>query len=654
MKFNETDNKFKATIQNYQEALACLEVASRYLRCGRKPHRQHQSAAARKLRPHRATGSSYAWGTRLGRHHWTAEVDNVEGGSNSCDYSSGSDYSGSERGDIGCSNERLQMDCGNFSRSTSLIETRCSYRLTPSCSNEMLIPKALYANGTCASSRNDDQPRPKTSDRVPDVFCGEDSSDGDVSSEDDVDHAVVTGLVERCSESIAAILAQPDNKSGVIQESLQSLVESLKMHKLMLEKLHSSSSCQFTCGGSKRGGVGAEGRVATSAGEGDREWRAVEAQVSSMRSTPCGEGLEGVVGLEEVKEVLQEAFVWPAQMPHLFQGGALEAWSRLLLYGPPGTGKTRLARALATDLNCSLYTVTPSTLLSSWLGDSEKMVRELFKCLRAEQGPVVVFLDEMDALCRTRTASEDDVTRRIKTELLVHLDSVGAADHQPSRAGAASSSSSSAPDCSGLPYGSDHLTFTASNPNNGAHQPDYVGHPDDCIGASDAPPSADHPAQNRVFIIAATNCPWDVDPAFLRRFQKRCYVPLPESAERRLLLEAGLSGCRCDLTEDDWTAVLAATNGHSGADLTTVATAAAFRPVRQLHSARYWRFTKDNKIEPCSSDTLGAMQYPLDKLPANRVTARPLMVEDLLAAARSTPRSVSATLLQQYKQYALQ
>lgn len=131
-----------------------------------------------------------------------------------------------------------------------------------------------------------------------------------------------------------------------------------------------------------------------------------------------------VAGLDLAKESLKEAVILPIKFPHLFTGKR-KPWRGILLFGPPGTGKSFLAKAVATEANNStFFSVSSSDLVSKWLGESEKLVKNLFSLAR-EHKPSIIFIDEVDSLCSARTDNESEAGRRIKTEFLVQMQGVG-------------------------------------------------------------------------------------------------------------------------------------------------------------------------------------------------------------------------------------
>ncbi|EHA52377.1 vacuolar protein sorting-associated protein 4 [Pyricularia oryzae 70-15] len=233
-----------------------------------------------------------------------------------------------------------------------------------------------------------------------------------------------------------------------------------------------------------------------------------------------------IAGLDEAKNALKEAVVYPFLRPDLFKG-LREPPRGILLFGPPGTGKTMLARAVATESESTYIAVTASTLNSKYLGESEKHVRALFTVAKM-LAPSIIFIDEVDSVLSKRSSSgEHEASRRLKTEFLIQWSSLEKAN-------------------------------TTVKQLNGR-------------GSGD----------NRVLVLAATNRPWDLDDAATRRFARRQYIPLPESETRSVqlqkLLESELKHC---LTESDVEELVRLTEGYSGSDITHLARQASYGPLR--------------------------------------------------------------------------
>src|SRR5918912_553690 len=131
---------------------------------------------------------------------------------------------------------------------------------------------------------------------------------------------------------------------------------------------------------------------------------------------------EDVGGLQEVKEELEEAIEWPLKHADLFAQADVQPPKGILLYGPPGTGKTMIAKAVATTSESNFISIKGPELLSKWVGESEKGVREVFRKAR-QAAPCVVFFDELDAIA-PRRGSEGDahVTERVISQMLTEID----------------------------------------------------------------------------------------------------------------------------------------------------------------------------------------------------------------------------------------
>ncbi|MGI0092016.1 MAG: AAA family ATPase, partial [Nitrososphaerales archaeon] len=132
---------------------------------------------------------------------------------------------------------------------------------------------------------------------------------------------------------------------------------------------------------------------------------------------------EEIGGLEGVKRTLIENVVWAIKDSARFQRVGVSPAKGLLLYGPPGCGKTILARALATESGANLITIRGPEVLSKWLGESEKAVREIFRKARTSS-PCIVFFDEIDSIAATRSGSsqEQQQSERVLSQLITEID----------------------------------------------------------------------------------------------------------------------------------------------------------------------------------------------------------------------------------------
>ena len=132
---------------------------------------------------------------------------------------------------------------------------------------------------------------------------------------------------------------------------------------------------------------------------------------------------ENIGGLDDIKNKLKEAVEWPLKNPERFKQLGIRPPRGILLYGPPGTGKTLLAKAVAKESEANFILVNGPSLLSKWVGESEKAVRKIFR--KAKQtSPTILFFDEIDALVprRGRSSGESQATEKIVNQMLTEID----------------------------------------------------------------------------------------------------------------------------------------------------------------------------------------------------------------------------------------
>ena len=298
---------------------------------------------------------------------------------------------------------------------------------------------------------------------------------------------------------------------------------------------------------------------------------------------------DDVAGLEPVKAALNEAVILPKKFPQLFKGKRIPARG-ILMYGPPGTGKTHIARTLASMADMKFFSVSASTLVSKYVGEGEKMVKELFK-LASESKPSVIFIDEIDSILSRRSDAEHEASRRLKTEFFIRMQEVIESD-------------------------------------------------------------GDEPS---VLVLAATNRPWDLDPAALRRFGKRIYVPEPDIAAREKLLEINLKGEKTMLRKETLHRIAEKTEGYSGADMATIARDALMVPVREALSAQYFCPIDGNPenpetfiYAPCTPDFPGAEKMTMFELPQDSLFVPPVTKDHLEKALENVKSSVSPEEIEKF------
>jgi len=133
---------------------------------------------------------------------------------------------------------------------------------------------------------------------------------------------------------------------------------------------------------------------------------------------------EDIGGLSSIKQELQEAVEWPLKYQGVFTYADAVPPKGILLYGPPGTGKTLIAKAAANESEANFISIKGPELLSKWVGESEKGVREVFRKAR-QAAPCIIFFDEVDAIAPRRgggVGGDSHVTERLISQLLTELD----------------------------------------------------------------------------------------------------------------------------------------------------------------------------------------------------------------------------------------
>jgi len=134
---------------------------------------------------------------------------------------------------------------------------------------------------------------------------------------------------------------------------------------------------------------------------------------------------DDIGGLDLVKQQLREAVEWPIKYPQIFEQMGIRPPKGILLYGPPGCGKTLLAKAAATESGANFIAVKGPEVLSKWVGESEKAIREIFKRAR-KAAPAIIFFDEIDAIAPVRGHDVSGVTDRIVNQMLTEMDGIEA------------------------------------------------------------------------------------------------------------------------------------------------------------------------------------------------------------------------------------
>ena len=137
----------------------------------------------------------------------------------------------------------------------------------------------------------------------------------------------------------------------------------------------------------------------------------------------AAKGFDKVAGMEHIKQSMMEAVILPLNQPQLFTGSR-KPWHGILLFGPPGTGKSYIAEALSEEANVDFLSISASDIMSKYVGESEKAIKDLFARAR-QRRPCVIFIDEIDSIGGSREGTKNESSVRVLTELLRQMDGVG-------------------------------------------------------------------------------------------------------------------------------------------------------------------------------------------------------------------------------------
>ncbi|EJW02396.1 hypothetical protein EDEG_00290, partial [Edhazardia aedis USNM 41457] len=239
------------------------------------------------------------------------------------------------------------------------------------------------------------------------------------------------------------------------------------------------------------------------------------------------------IGLETAKKSLEDAIKLTLEHPELFKGFR-KTPKCILLYGPPGTGKTHLINSLS-KFNINIFKITASDIFSKYQGDSEKQIKSLFDNAYKHK-PCIIFIDEIDFLCKKRDSSDNESSNRIKSEMLVRTSELQNTDG--------------------------------------------------------------------MFLLGATNFPWDLDTAFIRRFQIKIYIDLPDLEMRIQLFKFFLSKNNNSFTDDDFYLMAKDTEYFSSSDIKGFTQRMLCETIYELQNGKCFVF-KNNKWTLCKNCILG-------------------------------------------------
>lgn len=271
-------------------------------------------------------------------------------------------------------------------------------------------------------------------------------------------------------------------------------------------------------------------------------------------------------------------------------GPGESSWSGILLYGPPGTGKSFLASAIAGEAGCTFFSVSTSDLISKWVGQSEQQIKALFEAAR-EKKPSIIFIDEVESVLTERSKDPSSSSGGHADRVVAELLS----------------------------------------------QLDGVGKDN-----------------SGILFLCATNLPWALDTAGLRRTEKRIYIPLPDEEARSYLLTRALVNKVKQETLDD---LVACSHGYSGADLKVFLKEVSMLPRRRIAEATHFKGVsvpgeKTLVFFPCEAGDPDGLECSFDAFENKELLRAPKLThEDYLECLKRTRPTVDKASLVRYEEW---
>ena len=343
------------------------------------------------------------------------------------------------------------------------------------------------------------------------------------------------------------------------------------------------------------------------------------AQSNVIDPTNISVKFSDIGGMDDIKSEIYDLVVLPLLRPDLFisDSGLVSPPKGILLYGPPGTGKTMLAKAIAKESHATFVNVQLSTIMNKWFGESNKLISAVFG-LSKKLAPSVVFIDEIDAFLSQRDGTEGSAVNSMKSEFLTLWD--GLLSERPKKKLAVKE------------YDEEEGRGWRRRSSRSRSRSESTEEPSTSVMLPTPP----------IIVLGATNRPYDVDPAILRRLPRSFEISLPNYNSRLQLLNLFLEKqCMTLEAKKFLPKVAEMTVGYSGSDLKEVCRAAAWEPVREMTSGASRRAV--GVVAGGDSSGSGKQEKMLRRtssgFPPRGTKARPVNKNDFILAVQKVKKT---------------